>query len=85
MLIYLNSYYAKNILFFFVVLINLFFFMTVRDLITELSKLDLDRSIWVFYDGGYYVFPPVPDRLAVSDDVRMCDDVSVGDYIIDAG
>jgi hypothetical protein len=59
--------------------------MTVAKLIEHLKTLDQDRGIWVFYDCGYYVFPPIPDRNADKTDESARDEVRSGDYIISAG
>ena len=59
--------------------------MTVRELIKHLQTLDQDRGIWVFYDGGYSIFPPVPDDIAGAYDVDERRGVKLGDYIISAG
>ena len=58
--------------------------MTVRELITELQKLDQDRGIWVFYDGGCSIFPPIPDDRA-GGLIGSRHGVKKGDYIINAG
>lgn len=59
--------------------------MTVRELIAHLLTLEQDRGIWVFYDGGYSVFAPTPDRRADDYDEHGSDKVKEGDYIISAG
>ena len=59
--------------------------MTVRELIRHLETLEQDRGIWVFYDGGYSIFAPVPDTRADEYDQRESKGVKVGDYIITAG
>ena len=59
--------------------------MTVAELIAHLQTLDHDRGIWVFYDGGCSIFPPMPDRQADVDDKSDRYGVKVGDYIISAG
>lgn len=60
--------------------------MTVRELIAELQKLEQDRGIWVFYDGGFAVFPPIPDDRAdaYDEDCHAVRGVKEGDYIINA-
>ena len=54
--------------------------MTVRELITELSKLDQDKGIWVLYDM-YLPIVPIPNDVASEDD----NEIKSGDYIILAG
>lgn len=58
--------------------------MKVKELIAELQKLDQERGIWVFYDGGYSIFPPVPDERA-GGLIGSKKGVQEGDYIINAG
>lgn len=48
--------------------------MTVAQVIAELQKLEQDKYIYVEYDGGCYVFAPLPDRID-----------NDGDYVIIAG
>ena len=59
--------------------------MKVKELIAELQKLDQERGIWVFYDGGCSIFPPTPDDRAEKSDVDEFHGVKEGDYIIYAG
>ena len=49
-------------------------YQTVADIIEKLKTLDQDKHIYVEYDGGCYVFAPLPDR--IDED---------GDYVIIAG
>lgn len=58
--------------------------MTVKELIQELQKLDQERGIWVFYDGGCSIFPPIPDERAEGP-IGSKVGVKEGDYIINAG
>jgi hypothetical protein len=61
--------------------------MTVRELITELQKLDQDRGIWVYYDYPCDAFEPLVDAQATKEDERIfkSEGVKKGDYIIYAG
>ena len=59
--------------------------MKVKELIAELQKLDQERGIWVFYDSGCSIFPPIPDDRAGENDVDRSIGVNEGDYIINAG
>ena len=59
--------------------------MKVKELIAELQKLDQERGIWVFYDGGCSIFPPIPDDRAKKSDEDEFYGVKEGDYIIYAG
>lgn len=47
---------------------------TVKELINMLSLLDQNKLIYVSYDGGYFEFPPLPDKTDEG-----------GDYVITAG
>ena len=61
--------------------------MKVRELIAELSKLDQDRGIWVFYDYPCATIVPDPpyaraDKEAA--EIFKDDGVKEGDYVINA-
>ena len=60
--------------------------MTVREFIEHLQTLDLDKGIWVRYDG-YCYFSPEPDDVADDLDEATAEEEGVkkGDYIINAG
>ena len=60
--------------------------MTVREFIEHFQTLDLDKGIWVRYDG-YFYFSPEPDDVADDEDKRTGkkEGVKKGDYIINAG
>lgn len=49
-------------------------YLTVAEVINHLQTLNQNKYIYVSYDGGCYVFPPLPDE--TDDD---------GDYVIIAG
>lgn len=63
--------------------------MKVKELIEYLQTLDQEKGIWVFYDGGCSVFPPVPDALVDEGDMPVVEydhlDCKIGDYKIIAG
>ena len=73
--------------------------MKVKEVISELQKLDQERNIWISYDGangnerGYTngIFDPIPDDIVKQPWVDDCKkyeeykDVKVGDYLIEVG
>lgn len=61
--------------------------MTVRELIAELSKLDQDRGIWIFYDYPCGTITPDPPYETASKEAARIfelDGVKEGDYVINA-
>ncbi len=61
--------------------------MKVKELITELQKLDQERGIWIAYDSYYAMFPPVPDARADEQHVEAFgkkEGVELDDYVINA-
>ena len=64
--------------------------MKVKELIEYLKTLDQERGIWVFYDSGYAIFPPVPDttvqdQYIVNNYQDKAPGISMNDYVISAG
>ena len=49
-------------------------YITVAEVIKHLQTLDQNKHIYISYDSGCYIFPPLPDE--IDDD---------GDYVIIAG
>ena len=58
--------------------------MTVREFITELSKLDQDKNIWLMYDPPHACDEPRVHHLVGYDKdyAHMFDEVKEGDYAI---
>lgn len=57
--------------------------MKVKELIKELNKLDLERNIWIIYDG-YYPMEPDVDSCVLEEDIdrykEYNENIEIADY-----